>query len=221
MFLEFVAPTFSNTFSREDIVAVLKRANIVIFGRHHVYVRPAGIVELPVLALGYPASTGRDLINDAKKGNLKLYRSGSQDWMITPGDRKASLDFVRTHCNRDITAEEQAPPPGFGFSNILRAALPPGTVGTSSQMEFRASTPPEVTVKTEAHKRAFSRSLASSSHIGVIDIDLESPPDKRSKNSASFDRELLDEVLTHGVDSNHEIEVEADLAAMRGATPEE
>eukprot|EP00971_Amphidinium_carterae_P123093 2437172-Amphidinium_carterae.2 len=71
-------------------------------------------------------------------------------------------------------------------------------------MEFRTSTPPEVTIKTEARKRVFGKSLSSSSHIAVIDIDLESSPDKRSKKSDSFDRGLLDEVLTHGVDPNHE-----------------
>eukprot|EP00971_Amphidinium_carterae_P091481 1811191-Amphidinium_carterae.1 len=116
--------------SKEDLIAVLKRANFVIFGRFNVFVRPAIIEEYPVFAMPYPLGTGRDLLDDSRKSNLRAYRRGSQDWAVAPADHAWSVDFITEHMKTSDEDRDLAPPPGFGFSSVLRESLPPGTETT-------------------------------------------------------------------------------------------
>eukprot|EP00971_Amphidinium_carterae_P188879 3749712-Amphidinium_carterae.1 len=208
--LNMVAPTFSSTFSREDVLAVLKRANLAIFGNDRVYVRPGIIGEAPVAAFPYPSSTrmsvDRDLIADDKKENLKLYRSGSDDWMVDPAAFRWGVDFVTTHIGRTQERDELVPAPGFGYTSVLRDFLPPATDGTSSQMGMH---PAIVDVKQESQltttlkrPRAFSRSMSSSQQVAPIELD--SSPEKMPRMGSAM---------------SHQEELDKDLADMLGATP--
>eukprot|EP00971_Amphidinium_carterae_P158171 3135491-Amphidinium_carterae.1 len=128
-----VAPTFSSTFSREDVVAVLKRSNLVIFGKTYVYVRPSVVGEYPVSAFSYPGGD-RDLLDDEKKVNLRLFRSGSEDWQMDPVAFKWGVDIVSELFGTAKPNTVVVPDAGFGFTRALRDALPPETEGRASQM---------------------------------------------------------------------------------------
>eukprot|EP00971_Amphidinium_carterae_P054598 1075707-Amphidinium_carterae.1 len=74
-FVELISPSFANNSNSVDIEALLKRANIVVLGKHQVYIRLAQLefeaVDVPVVQYVHGVSL---LASD--KSELKKYREG-------------------------------------------------------------------------------------------------------------------------------------------------
>eukprot|EP00971_Amphidinium_carterae_P187469 3720670-Amphidinium_carterae.1 len=78
--LDVAFPTGSNA---EDVMAVLKRVNIAVFGHHRAYVRPASECYTLVKCLEYPLGSGSDLLIPECKERLAAYKEGD-DWFTPP-----------------------------------------------------------------------------------------------------------------------------------------
>ena len=66
---------FLNTAVDEDVMAVLKRAHVIVFGHRRIYVRMAGSSKKTVEAMDYPVGD-RDLLVSTSKEAFNAYKSG-------------------------------------------------------------------------------------------------------------------------------------------------
>ena len=99
-FMRIIAGTFDPAAHEEDILALLKRANMVVFGRRAVYFRPACPTVSHANVIRYPDANDQGLLTGDMSIRMSSYKKGKK---VTPppDDTKWSLMFA-TRCMREL-----------------------------------------------------------------------------------------------------------------------
>ena len=74
--MELLQGTFNQHAHEEDVMALLKRANVVIFGRKAVYFRPANPNAVAVKVFHYPEEKDQNLLSDDVTDRMAAYKKG-------------------------------------------------------------------------------------------------------------------------------------------------
>ena len=92
--MRLLGGTFSPTTHEEDVLALMKRANVVIFGRRAVYLRKACPEPSKAKVIHYPELDDRNLLTSDMTERMRAYRKGKK---VTPpeDDVEWSLAFTK------------------------------------------------------------------------------------------------------------------------------
>ena len=76
--MELLQGTFNANAHEEDILALLKRSNVIVFGRKAVYFRQANPVPCAVKVLHYPEEKDTNLLSDEVSDRMAAYKQGKK-----------------------------------------------------------------------------------------------------------------------------------------------
>ena len=101
-FMELLQGTFNPSSHCEDILALLKRASVVIFGRQAVYFRAASSEVTGVQVVHYPEAKDYNLLSAEVGDRMSAYKKGKK--ISTPSeDVEWSKAFVNCcMCQKDV-----------------------------------------------------------------------------------------------------------------------
>eukprot|EP00971_Amphidinium_carterae_P190723 3784880-Amphidinium_carterae.1 len=213
--LELLSPCFPSNSNVEDVRAVLRRTNVVLFGHHQVMIRLADGNATPAKIIPYGASI-QELIIPEAKDRFGSYKKG-QPWTSRPEeDVEWSINFIRVALDKKKSNELSAgfvttiihnaftdePPVRKELKPLLKGFLSqpmdldePFPLSAPADPAAAASTESNVTnsgvrVREEPNERtAWKRSLRSMSASTVIDLDEPSP--KKTKEGDIQDVKIL------------------------------
>ena len=77
-FMELLQGTFNANAHEEDILALLKRSNVIVFGRKAVYFRRVNPVPCAVKVLHYPDEKDNNLLSDEVSDRMAAYKQGKK-----------------------------------------------------------------------------------------------------------------------------------------------
>ena len=105
IFWQLLRPTFDAEADEHDIIAVMKRASMLVFTALWIYIRPAGEKAVDVMRVPYQGGV-TDLITAAGKAILGPRRKGNRAMPPSyDADMQWSLDFLKT-CVAKVEAED-------------------------------------------------------------------------------------------------------------------
>eukprot|EP00971_Amphidinium_carterae_P122536 2426145-Amphidinium_carterae.1 len=106
-FMELLSPCFPPNSNVEDVKAVLKRSNVVIFGNHQVLLRVADSkgLDLPAKVVHYVDGV-KDLLSPDVKPRFSAYKDG-KPWERPEEDVEWSINFIRASFD-EVAAKEAA-----------------------------------------------------------------------------------------------------------------
>ena len=92
-FLKLISSTFNSSIKKEDLMAVLKRVNVVVFGHLRVYVRKASEKPIYINTVEYDTVGGRDLLVPDCKSRIRAHKRG-QDPELPSEHQAWSVRFI-------------------------------------------------------------------------------------------------------------------------------
>eukprot|EP00971_Amphidinium_carterae_P127508 2526439-Amphidinium_carterae.2 len=191
--MELLSPCFPANSNFEDVRAVLKQTNVVVFGNYQVLLRladPKGL-DGPAKVIQYVDGIKiKDLISPKAKPRFGEYKRGST-WERSEEDVEWSVNFIKAALSNDdvsnVQAGGEAIAPGF-LSQPMDLQEPMPAPGASSSEGGLTA------VEQEPHDRtAWNRKLRSMDSSSVIELDSPSPKKQRVDASAASENKILTE----------------------------
>ena len=230
-FLDMIAPAFPEKASKQDMLALLKRAHWVVNMPRATYVRKAGGGEGPVRAVPYDHGV-MDFISEEGKRVIRAMKEGNtlplNDWLMK---RQWSHDFLSMIIDAGRVPPATAVIRGRGlFDDVpncreVKPALPPSgrhcllhhsfesKPSSSNTSTIRAADPvPRVAVKMERFdeekQTAFKKAKTWSVELNASKTCIELTDD--ADEPAEFDQEYFEKGLEAALEENLDMDADED-----------